>query len=50
MERDAAVEKWLREAVVAGHAEYLADPSRTVPIEQVLQRVEMRRRDKSAKS
>jgi len=26
LERDAAVEKWLREEVVAGHAEYLADP------------------------
>ena len=28
LERDAAVEKWLREEVVAGHREYLADPSK----------------------
>ena len=31
LERDAAIERWLREEVVAGHAEYLADPSKSVP-------------------
>jgi antitoxin ParD1/3/4 len=27
LERDAAVERWLREEVVPGHQEYLRDPS-----------------------
>jgi len=31
MERDVAVERWLREEVVAWHGEYLADPSKGVP-------------------
>ncbi len=33
LERDAAVERWLREEVVAGHQEYQADPSNGVPVE-----------------
>ncbi len=43
MERDAALEKWLREEVVAGHAEYLADPSKGVPADQILARIKARR-------
>ena len=43
MERDAAVEKWLREEVLAGHAEYLADPSQAVPANDILDRIEARR-------
>jgi antitoxin ParD1/3/4 len=43
MERDAAVERWLREEVLAGHAEYLADPSRGVPAEEILARLKARR-------
>lgn len=43
MERDAALEKWLREEVVAGHAEYMADPSKGVPAEQILTRIRARR-------
>ncbi len=43
MERDAAVERWLREEVVAGHREYLADTSKGVPAEQVLSRIKCRR-------
>lgn len=31
IDRDAAIEKWLREEVIAGHQEYLADPSKGVP-------------------
>jgi Arc/MetJ-type ribon-helix-helix transcriptional regulator len=31
MERDAAVERWLRQEVVAGHREYLADTAKGVP-------------------
>jgi putative addiction module CopG family antidote len=36
LERDAAVERWLRDEVVPGHAEYLADPSKGVPAGEVL--------------
>jgi putative addiction module CopG family antidote len=43
LERDAAVERWLREEVVAGHQEYLADPSKGVPADAVLGRVKARR-------
>jgi len=43
MERDASVERWLREEVVAGHAEYLADPSKAAPAEEVLGRIKGRR-------
>jgi putative addiction module CopG family antidote len=44
LERDAAVESWLREEVVPGHKEYLADPSRGVPADAVLERIKARRR------
>ena len=43
LERDAAVEKWLREEVIAGHREYLADPSKGVPAEAILGRIKARR-------
>ena len=43
LERDEAVERWLREDVVAGHAEYLADPSKAVPAEAILGRIKARR-------
>ncbi|HTV32770.1 MAG TPA: type II toxin-antitoxin system ParD family antitoxin [Methylocella sp.] len=43
LERDAAVERWLREEVRAGHAEYLADPSRGVAAEDILSRIKARR-------
>ncbi len=36
IERDAAVEAWLKESVVAGHQEHLADPSRALPADRVL--------------
>jgi antitoxin ParD1/3/4 len=42
-ERDAAVERWLREEVVEGHAEHLADPSKGVPADQILDRIKARR-------
>jgi putative addiction module CopG family antidote len=41
--RDAAVELWLRDEVVTGHAEYIADPSRAVPAEAILNRIKARR-------
>jgi putative addiction module CopG family antidote len=43
MQRDAAVERWLREEVIAGHKEYLADPSQGVPADAVLDRIKARR-------
>jgi len=43
MEREAAVERWLREEVVAGHAEFMADPSKGVPADQILGRIKARR-------
>jgi putative addiction module CopG family antidote len=47
LERDAAVERWLREEVVAGHAEYLADPSKGVPADEILGRIKARRASKT---
>jgi antitoxin ParD1/3/4 len=44
LERDAAMDQWLREEVLAGHQEYLADPAKGVPIEDVLARIKARRR------
>ena len=43
MERDAALERWLRAEVVAGHQEYLADTSKGVPADAVLDRIKARR-------
>ena len=43
LERDAAIERWLREEVIAGHEEYMADPSKGVPAEAILNRVKARR-------
>lgn len=43
LERDAAVEYWLREEVLAGHNEYLADPSKGVPADAVVERIKARR-------
>jgi antitoxin ParD1/3/4 len=43
LERDAAVERWLREEVVPGHQEYLADPAQGVPADAVLPRIKSRR-------
>jgi hypothetical protein len=38
-----SVERWLREEVIAGHKEYLADPSQGVPAEAILGRLKARR-------
>ena len=43
LERDTAVDRWLREEVIGGHQEYLADPSQGIPAEFVLDRIEKRR-------
>ena len=41
-ERDAGLEHWLREEVLVGHAEYLADPSAAVAAEEILDRIKAR--------
>jgi antitoxin ParD1/3/4 len=43
LERDAAVERWLRDEVIAGHKEYIADPSQGVPADEILDRIKTRR-------
>ena len=43
LERDAAVERWLREEVVPGHQGYLRDPSKGVPADAILGRIKARR-------
>ncbi len=42
IERDQAIDSWLQN-VVAGHAEYLADPSGAVPAKDILKRIKQRR-------
>ena len=42
LDRDAAVEKWLREEVVKSYDEYRADPSSAIPIDQVMERIHAR--------
>ena len=37
-------QRWLREEVVAGHNEFLADPSKGVPGDAILDRIKARRR------
>lgn len=49
MDREAAVERWLREEVAAGHHEYLADPSKGVPADAVLGRIKARRSAQKAR-
>lgn len=48
IERDHAVECWLREEVLSGHAEYLADPGNAVPAEHILARIKSRRATSAA--
>ena len=44
IDQEAAVERWLREEIVAGHAEYMADPAQGVDAALVLDRIKARRR------
>lgn len=48
-ERDAAVERWLREDVVAAYDALEADPSREIPASQVFQAVRARHREREAR-
>jgi antitoxin ParD1/3/4 len=43
LERDAAVERWLREEVAPRHREYLAGPTKGVPADAALARIKSRR-------
>ena len=47
LEREAAVERWLREEVVIGHREYLAGPAKGVPAATILGRIKARRARKA---
>jgi len=44
-----AMEVWLREEIVAGHQEFLADPSKLIPADQILPRIKARRAAESAR-
>jgi len=48
LERDAAVDRWLREEVVPGHKEYLADPAKGIPADAILGRIKARRAARKA--
>ncbi|ESW92836.1 type II toxin-antitoxin system ParD family antitoxin [Mesorhizobium sp. C280B] len=52
LDRDAAVERWLREEVAQSYDEYKANPSSAIPAEQVMLRIRDRaaaRRDDATK-
>ena len=49
IDRDQAVERWLRDDVLDGHAEYLQDPSRAVPTDELLNYVKGRRGEQARK-
>jgi hypothetical protein len=40
---EAAIDQWLRDEVMAGHQEYLANPSKGIPVEDILKRIKARR-------
>jgi antitoxin ParD1/3/4 len=44
MERDAALDRWLRTEVVAAYDAHKADPGRAIPVEEVLARIKARRK------
>lgn len=43
LQNEADIENWLLREVVAGHAEYLADPPSAIPADAVLDRIRARR-------
>jgi antitoxin ParD1/3/4 len=48
-ERDAAVERWLREDVIAAYDALQADPSRAIPANQVFAAVRARHQNRVAR-
>jgi antitoxin ParD1/3/4 len=49
-DRDAEVERWLREQVVPTYDAYKADPSRGIPIDEVFDGLEARYRARKARA
>lgn len=49
-ERDAAFERWLREEVAAAYDEDLANPQAAIPAEEIMARLQERRRVRLMKS
>ncbi|HEY3800657.1 MAG TPA: type II toxin-antitoxin system ParD family antitoxin [Caulobacteraceae bacterium] len=51
-EREAAMERWLRNEVVPAYDEYIADPSSAVPLDEAFDRVmgELEKRDKAKRA
>jgi len=49
-ERDAAVERWLREEVVEAYDTFQADPGRAIPAREVFAAVRARRAGRGAKA
>jgi Arc/MetJ-type ribon-helix-helix transcriptional regulator len=43
LQREAEIDHWLRREIVAGHEEFLADPSAVIPADSVLDRMKARR-------
>lgn len=43
LDDDRSLETWLREDVVAGHADYLAHPEQAIPAEDMLAHLQHRR-------
>ena len=44
IDREDTLDRWLQETVVAGHQEYLADPSKAIPADEILERIRRRKR------
>lgn len=47
--REAALERWLRDEVVKSCEEFAADPSKGIPIEEVMDRVRASYRERTRK-
>lgn len=48
IERDATVERWLREEVVAGHDEYRRNPGSGIAAEDMMERFRRKRKHRSS--
>ena len=48
LQRDAEIDHWLRHEVVAGHAEYLTDPSAAIAADVLLDRIKNSRASRQA--
>jgi putative addiction module CopG family antidote len=50
LDRDAAVEKWLREEVVKGIEEYRANPASAIPSDQIMDHIRDKKRRKAGRT